>query len=301
MASAPNKPFMERIHKGGILFDGGLGSMLIAGGLEPGAPPEEWNRSRPQFVRTVHADYLEAGAEVVTTNSFGATPSRLDGYGLGDALAELNNAAVRLVREAIAEFTPVPDARFVAFSIGPTGKMLPPVGQSSEAEIENEFAGQLESLDTDVDLVIAETFFDIREALAALRVAKRVVDAPVGVSLTFNKTPRGFFTVMGDPVADSLDRLSAAGADFVGANCSIASDDMVELASVLRSATQLPVLCQPNAGAPTVADGMPVYAQPPEDFAEDVARIFEIGVNAVGGCCGTNPEFIRIAAKNLIK
>lgn len=295
-----NNRFLERMRRGGVLFDGAMGSMLISSGLEPGAPPEEWNRSHPNVVQSIHVDYLLAGAEVATTNSFGATPGRLEAYGLGGELAALNNASVRLARDAISQAGNA-EARFVAFSVGPTGKMLPPVGQASVEEIEREFAGQLESLESPVDLVIAETFFDVREALVVLEVAKRSVDAPVGVSMTFNKTPRGFFTVMGDAVAKSIGRLASAGADFVAANCSIASGDMVELAQVLRSATDLPVLCQPNAGAPTVRDGTPLYEQPPEEFAADAGRMFGIGVEAVGGCCGTNPEFIRHAAKSLVK
>ena len=298
-----NNTFMERMRVGGVLFDGGMGSMLIANGLEPGAPPEEWNRSKPQLITAVHAAYIAAGAEVVTTNTFGATPSRLKGYGLGDELANLNNTAIRIAREAIEHYQSTAQTddtdRYIAFSIGPTGKLLPPVGQADVAQIEEEFVGQLESLDEQVDLVLGETFFDIREALAALKAAKRVTETPVGISVTFTKTPRGFFTMMGDTVADSFDRLATGGADFVAANCSVASDDMLELSKLLRAATELPILCQPNAGAPTVEDGMPIYGQPPEDFAADVGSMIEIGINAVGGCCGTNPEFIRLAAESI--
>jgi methionine synthase I (cobalamin-dependent) len=299
----PNNSFMDRMRGGGVLFDGGMGSMLIANGLEPGAPPEEWNRSKPQLITAVHAAYIAAGSDVITTNTFGATPSRFNGYGLGDELANLNNAGVRIAREAIDQYqnteqTAVPD-RYVAFSMGPTGKLLPPVGKANEEEIESEFVGQLESLEERVDLVLGETFFDIREALVALRAAKRVADTPVGISITFTKTPRGFFTMMGDTVADTFDRLATGGADFVAANCSVASDDMLELSKLLRAATNLPILCQPNAGAPTVENGIPVYAQPPEDFADDIGNMIEVGINAVGGCCGTNPEFIRLAAQRI--
>jgi methionine synthase I (cobalamin-dependent) len=268
-----------------------MGSMLIAGGLEPGACPESWNRDHPEVIRDIHAAYAGAGAEVITTNTFGATPSRLDGYGLGREIGSINDAAVTLAREAAGA------GRFVALSVGPTGKMLPPVGSATEHEIEEEFAGQLRALSRTVDVVLGETFFDVREAISALRAARACVNVPVGVGMTFNRTPRGFFTVMGDTVADAVARLESAGADFVAANCSITSPDMVDLAVELRSGTSLPVLCQPNAGEPSVVDGKPVYAQAPESFARDVRKIVDAGIQAVGGCCGTTPDFIRHARK----
>jgi methionine synthase I (cobalamin-dependent) len=295
--------FLKRLDEGHVLFDGGMGSMMIANGLPAGSPPEEWNRSRPEVVRRIHAEYVLAGAEVITTNSFGATPSRLAGYGLGDAVAELNNLSVKLARDAIASVVGESDTgigdRFVAFSVGPTGKMLPPVGQATESDIGAEFSGQIGSLDEPADLIMLETFFDVREALLALEAAKRLSSLPVGISVTFNKTPRGFFTVMGDTVPDCMSRLVDGGADLVGANCSIASKDMLELASLLRESTSLPVLCQPNAGNPVVVDGVPSYAQRPEEFASDVAAMYDLGINAVGGCCGTTPEFINHASKSI--
>jgi 5-methyltetrahydrofolate--homocysteine methyltransferase len=274
--------YMARMKRGRLLFDGGMGSMLIARGLDPGAPPEGWNLTRPDEVRGIHGAYLDAGADVITTNTFGGE------------LALINNTAVQLARQAVAECDNRCD-RYVAFSVGPTGKMLPPVGNAAETEIEAEFEDQLQCLDHPVDLILGETFFDVREALAALRAVRRKTDAPVAIGLTFTKTPRGFFTVMGDAVADALSRLEAAGADFVAVNCSIASADMVELAHQLRGCTRLPVLCQPNAGQPAVLDGKPVYEQRPESFAADVVRIFDAGIEAAGGCCGTTPEFIRRA------
>jgi 5-methyltetrahydrofolate--homocysteine methyltransferase len=280
--------------RGRLLFDGGMGTMLIAGGLEPGACPEAWNQDRAQDVRAIHAAYLDAGADVITTNTFGATPSRLQGYGLGSKIGAINNTAVALAREAVAAAAG-PAERFVALSVGPTGKMMPPVGTAGPGEFEAEFEGQMRSLEQPVDLVLGETFFDIREALAALGAARRFVEAPVGIGMTFNKTPRGFFTVMGDRSRDAMARLEAAGVDFLAVNCSIDSTAMVELADELRKCTQLPLLCQPNAGQPTLADGKPVYAQRPESFAADVERMFAAGVEAVGGCCGTTPEFIRRA------
>jgi 5-methyltetrahydrofolate--homocysteine methyltransferase len=307
---------LQLFSNGRVLFDGAIGSMLIAAGLKTGAPPEEWNRSEPDKVARVHASYLRAGAHIIETNSFGGTPSRLTSFGIGDEVEELNRAAVRLAREAISEYEGSADARrsrgastedkesatdkkWIAFSIGPTGKMLPPVGGASEEEIREEFSTQIDGVKDAVDLFLIETIFDIREGIIALEAAKNLADVPVVVTLTYSKNPRGFFTIMGDEVGASIGRLEEAGADVVGANCTIASREMLELAPLLRESTPLPVLCQPNAGSPTVKKGVPVYEQSPEDFAGDAIRLFEMGINAVGGCCGTTPDFIHEVFKRL--
>jgi len=300
---------LERFRDGGVLFDGGLGTMLIARGLRLGRPPEEWNRIRPEAVRDIHAAYLKAGAEVITSNTFGGTPSRLAGFALGESLAELNRTGLSLAREALsrrgapqepavpspASGTKLPqtNSRFLAFSIGPTGKMLPPVGKASEAEVQEEFASQLASASPDYDLVLIETMYDLKEAALALCAAKSSTNKPVAVTLTFNRNPRGFFTVMGNEAAKSMRSLAEQGADVVGANCTLTSAEMIALARLLRESVDLPILCQPNAGKPGIKGGVPVYEQTPEDFARDGVELFELGIEAVGGCCGTTPEFIR--------
>lgn len=277
--------FRKRLAEGGVVFDGGMGSMLIAAGLAPGHASETWNLLRPDAVLAIHRDYREAGAEVITTNTFGATPARMARHGLD--LADVNRAGVSAARQAAG------DEAFVALSLGPTGMMLPPVGVATGKDIEREFAGQLESLDGGFDLVLVETMFDLNEALIALRAARERTDVPVVVTMTFSRTPRGFFTFMGNPVPSAMTRLQDGGADAVGANCTVASGDMLELAPLLRAAAERPVLCQPNAGAPRTDGEIPVYDQTPEKFAGEAARLFDLGINAVGGCCGTTPEFIR--------
>jgi methionine synthase I (cobalamin-dependent) len=285
---------LERFAKGGLLFDGGLGSMLIAAGLTAGVPPDEWNLSHPDTVRGVHKAYYEAGSDFVATNTFGASPSRLQTHGLANTPEELITAGVRLAREAADEL-----GGFVALSIGPTGKMFPPVGTAYEDEVRAEFAAQFRGIDEGVDLVLFETFLDIREALIALDVAKSMLPHPVGVSLTYNRNPRGFFTIMGNEASQAVAELEAAGADVIAANCSIVSGDMLDLADVMRSETDLPILCQPNAGDPKIRDRKAVYDQTPEEFADDAMLLYDKGVNAVGGCCGTTPDFIREVAGRL--
>jgi 5-methyltetrahydrofolate--homocysteine methyltransferase len=304
---------LNRFKHGGVLFDGAMGSMLIAEGLAPGQPPEAWNASRPSVISDVHTAYLEAGADVIETNTFGGTPSRLAGFGLGDDTRAINAAGVRLANEAITKYYSIQDTcapctspgntshparreNFVALSIGPTGKMFPPVGNATEGEIKRDFEGMIEGTDTSVEIVLIETMFDIREALAALDVVKQSLPSVVIVTLTYDRNPRGFFTVMGNEVRDSVRVIENAGADVVGANCTLTSGDMIDLARILRESTNLPILCQPNAGQPTVRDGLPAYDQTPAEFADDVTQIFDLGINAVGGCCGTTPAFIREAS-----
>jgi len=289
MPVAPN--VMERFRAGGLLFDGAIGSMLIAQGLATGTPPEGWNRTHADVVRALHAAYRAAGAEVITTNTFGGTRARLEQAGLDAELVELNRAAVRLARAASA------GATLVALSLGPSATMLPPVGQAEPEQVRAQFSEQIACVADAIDLVLIETVFDLREGLLALAAVRAQFDGPVAVTMTFNRTPRGFFTMMGDAVDAALPRLQAAGADILGANCTLEGADMLVLAGELRAATTLPLLCQPNAGSPQLQGGVPVYAQTAQEFAADAQRLFERGVNAVGGCCGTTPDFIRTLAE----
>lgn len=279
--------------------------MLIAAGLQTGAAPEEWNLTRPDELRRIHASYLQAGSDVISTNTFGATAARLASHGLGDRLRDINTAGVRLAGDAVAGFRegkhgvgsrdslrPAGE-KCIALSIGPTGKLLPPVGPATEDEIRGEYLAQIESIDDDFDLVVVETIFDLREGVIALQTAKSLLPCPVAVSLTYEAKPRGFFTMMGNEAGDAVRELEAAGADIVGANCSISSADMLRLAALMRRSTDLPILCQPNAGNPALKNGLPVYEQRPQEFAGDAVRLLDMGINAVGGCCGTTPDFIR--------
>jgi 5-methyltetrahydrofolate--homocysteine methyltransferase len=181
----------------------------------------------------------------------------------------------------------------VALSVGPTGKMLAPVGDATTDNIATDYREQMKGITENVDIVLIETIFDIRESLIALKTAKQFFAGPVAVTITFDKNPRGFFTVMGDEAGETMRRLQNAGADLVGANCTLTSGDMKDLARTLRDSTDLPILCQPNAGQPNIRDGIPVYDQTPREYADDMIQLLELGINAVGGCCGTTPEFIR--------
>jgi 5-methyltetrahydrofolate--homocysteine methyltransferase len=287
---------LESAEKRTVLLDGGLGTELMRRGLAQGTTPELWNVENPDAVRSVHRDYFRAGSDAVVTNSFGASRLKLESVGLAGRAPELNAAAAALA------ISVRPIGRFVGGSMGPTGKFLKPQGEFTEHEFEETFAEQARALaGGGVDFLILETFFDLREALCGLWAARKAAPAlPVFVTLTYNRTKRGFFTMMGDGLAPASVELEKNGAAAVGANCTLTSETMADLAAELRAATALPVIIQPNAGRPELGpEGRTTYAQTPDAFADDMARLAAAGVKFLGGCCGTTPDFIRRLAERL--
>lgn len=281
-------PFAERLEEGPpLLLDGGLGTMLIARGLRPGSPPELWNVERPEDVLAVHRAYVEAGSEAVHTNTFGASPARLAAFGLEARSEELTRAGVDLARRA--------GAPFVIGDAGPTGEYLPPVGAADEAAWRRSFERQGRAFaEAGVDAIHVETVSDGREARVALDALRAAAPGvPVLVSLTFDRKRRGFFTAFGDRPVEALAALAGAGAFAVGANCSLTSPDMADLAREVRSALATRLVFQPNAGRPEVTPEGVRYGQTAEAFAADMAALAAEGAAAVGGCCGTDPTFIR--------
>jgi 5-methyltetrahydrofolate--homocysteine methyltransferase len=291
----PGPDLLELCRTRTVLFDGALGTELMRRGLPLGAAPETWNLDRPESLREIHAAYYDAGADVATTNSFGASAIKLASHGIESGARELSVAAARLA----ASVRPV--GRFVAGSLGPTGKFLKPQGESVGSEFERAFEVQAAALaEGGSDLLIIETMFDLREAACALRAAKRATALPVFVTMTYNRTKRGFFTLMGQGAASCAAELEALGAAAVGANCTLSSDGMIGLAMELKAATSLPIILQPNAGQPQIGpNGELLYAQSVEDYVRDVRAIISKGASFVGGCCGTTPEHIRALAASL--
>lgn len=290
----------DEIGKKVILLDGGMGSMLIAAGLSRNEVPETWNLSNPDRLEEIHAAYLASGAEIIQTNTFGATRIKLSASDAGRKLdpAEVNGKAAELARRAIDRFGGAD--RFLGGDIGPTGQFFPPVGTLTEREARSAFKEQVQALErAGVDCFIIETMYDLREALAALRAVRAVSDRPALVELTFEKKPRGYFTMMGDTPEKVAGSLVDSGADMIGANCTVSSGEMIELAEEFALVTDAPLIFQPNAGSPAMEHGVPVYKQPPAEFADDIERIVRAGASAVGGCCGTTPEFIRVVHDRL--
>jgi 5-methyltetrahydrofolate--homocysteine methyltransferase len=292
------RTIFDLIKERAVLFDGGMGTELMRHGLPIGTCPETWNVERPDIVQKVHASYFEAGSDAVSTNSFGGNRIKLAAHGLEGRVRELNSAAARVARRA------APEGKYVAGSMGPTGKFLQPQGEFTEVEFEEVYGEQAGALaEGGVDLLIIETQYDLKEALAALRGAMRAAPSlPVFVTLTFNKFPRGYFTLMGNTVPLSVDALEKEGALALGANCTLNSEEMVGLIRAFREATKLPVIAQANAGKPALSgDGQVSYSQGLEDYVRFIPGMLKAGANVIGGCCGTDPGYIRKMAEFILR
>jgi len=285
---------LELAKKKTVVFDGAMGTMLMAAGLKAGESPELWNIEKPSLVTDIHRRYYEAGSDAVHTNTFGGNAIKLADRGLSDRMETINVEAAKLAREAC------PAGKFVAGDIGPTGKLIKPLGDLVLEEAEEAFFRQAQALiKGGVDLISIETMFSLEEALAALRASKRLGKVPVIAALTFNRTKKGFFTMMGEGVNQAVSAFEKAGADVIATNCSLGSRDMIDLTKELRAATRKPLLIQPNAGKPVTQKGVTSYQQTPAEFAKDGMEIKNSGADMIGGCCGTNPEFIRALAEAL--
>ena len=280
---------LERIRQGEILVsDGATGTYLQVNGLEAGGCPEEFNASHPEVVRQMAVDYFEAGSDMVETNSFGGSRYMLQKYGHGERVEELNRLGAELARNA------APAGKFILGSIGPTGEFLEPNGTATESEMYGVFAEQARGLAAGgVDAFCIETMSDMAEISLAIRAAKENTELPVVATLTFDRGPRGFFTMFGITPAAAGEQLSEAGADIVGSNCGIAIDDMIEIISHMRKATDRPILTHVNAGIPKIEGGKIVYPDTPEFMAERMSKMVEAGANIIGGCCGTGPDHVR--------
>lgn len=280
---------LELIEKRTVLLDGGMGTELMKHGFSQGECPEKWNIEKPDVLKSIHRSYFEAGSDVVLTNSFGGSKLKLSSYGLDEQCYELNRQAGLLANEV------KPDGKFVAGSMGPTGKFLWPQGDYTEGEFEDAYGEQAKGLaDGQVDFILIETQYDIKEALCALRAARKNASCPVFVTMTFEKYPKGFFTMMGNSVSQCITALEEEKVPVTGANCTLDSADMADLIKSMRESTSLPLIAQANAGKATLSsEGEVAYSQGIENYVKYVPQIKENGASLIGGCCGTDPEYIR--------
>lgn len=277
---------LDRIARGEVLVaDGAMGTMLMAMGLPSGQCPESINLQRPDWLEDIARRYLEAGADILQTNTFGGSPLKLAQYGLQALTVAINAAAVAAVRRVAGE------RAYLAASCGPSGRILEPYGDVSEADMADNFRRQARALcEAGVDLVCVETMSDLREAVLAVRAFREAApDLAVAATLTFDRTSRGFFTIMGNTVAEAVPALTGAGADILGSNCGHGLATMVEIAAEFRRHWAGPLLFQANAGLPGMRDGVPFWPETPEDFAAGATALLALRVNLIGGCCGTTP------------
>jgi 5-methyltetrahydrofolate--homocysteine methyltransferase len=284
------RALLERVNDGEVLVaDGAIGSLLMQRGLGAGQCPESVNLSSPEVLEEIAAQYLAAGAEIVQTNTLGASPAKLAVYDLASRAEEINQVAVQAVRRALG------DRAYVSGSCGPSGKILKPYGDADPDELYQSFRTQMASLiGAGVDVLCVETMIDPAEAALAVKAAKDVsAGVPVMATMTFDATPKGFFTIMGTSVDQAAAALGQAGADLVGSNCGNGIEPMVRIARAFKDATDLPLIIQSNAGLPQIVEGSLRYGESPEFMADRSRELLSIGVSIIGGCCGTTPEHTR--------
>ena len=284
------KPFRERLQEEKpLVADGAVGTLLFRRDLKPGRCPESVSLTDPQVLEEIAGEYLDAGAEIVQTNTFGASPIKLLPYHLAERTEELNRNAVRAVRNVVG------DRAYVSGSCGPSGKILKPYGDADPDDLYASFRRQMESLiGAGVDVICIETMLDLAEVTLAVKAAKDVSPTmPVMATMTFNATPRGFHTIMGVNVERAAAGLQQAGADVVGSNCGNGIANMIVIARDFCRCSALPIIIQSNAGIPETRDGVPVYSETPQFMADQARELVELGVSIIGGCCGTTPEHTR--------
>ena len=283
---------IERLQSGQLMIsDGATGTFLQQHGLEPGGCPEEFNASQPEVVRQMARQYFEAGSDMALTNSFGGSVFMQKKYGYGERVAEFNRLAAEHARSQ------APAGRFVVGSIGPTGEFLEPLGPVSESEMYDAFAEQIMALEAGgADAIVVETMTAVEEAALAVRAARENTNLVVMATMVFDKGPRGFFTMMGVTPERAVHSMQEAGAHVVGSNCGNGIDNMVDIARRMRGETDGFLLIHSNAGIPAMRGGQIIYPETPEYMAERFRELADLGVNIVGGCCGTGPEHIRALA-----
>ena len=280
-------------HKRPLLADGAMGTRLLEMGLPSGTPPELWNEQAPDAVLQVHKSYIEAGSDIILTNSFGASRRKLARLGLADKAASLARRAAELAREAAG------DRAAVLGSIGPTGELLKPLGKLTLKEARESYAEQAQALaQGGVDALILETFFDLEELKAALVAALQATDLPISCSMTFGAGGKTMMGVSVERFAREIETLGEERIVLLGANCGAGPKEMETIAeSLCAAAKRLPVLAKPNAGQPKLVEGRTVYEASLRDFAESARSWIRAGVKVVGGCCGTTAEYIKALAE----
>lgn len=280
--------FLTRVQQSPILCDGAMGTLLYSKGVFINRSYDELNLSQPDLIRGIHHEYLQAGAEIIETNTFGGNSFRLARHSLADKVGDINLAGARLAREAAKSFDV-----WVAGSVGPLGTRIEPLGKTSYDEARDSFREQIAALvEGGVDLLILETFGYLEELHQAILAAREVKPGlPLIAQVTIDEDGN---CLDGSDPETFAPKLGEWGADVIGCNCSIGPVAMLETIERIRLLTTLPISAQPNAGIPRSVDGRNIYLCSPEYMASYARKFVAAGVKVVGGCCGTTPDHIRV-------
>ncbi len=272
-----------------LIADGATGTMMMAAGLPAGDAPELWNAERPDQVLALYLAYLDAGSQIILTNTFGGSRLKLGKTGLAERTHELNLAAARLARQAANGLA------YVAGDIGPTGELMAPMGSLTYEQAQEVFSEQASALaEGGVDAIWVESMSDLAEARAAVTAARQVTDLPVFCSLSFGRKAR---TMMGVTPKQAVIELWPLGLSAIGANCGDGLEMIPEvLAQMQQALPEAILIAKPNAGLPKLVDGKAVYDMEPAQFATRMAEFVELGAQIVGSCCGSSPAFISALA-----
>ncbi len=286
----PNAKIQSLLNKRAVLLDGGMGTEFQRRGVPAGTHPDLLNLTDPEIVKAVIKSYAEAGSDIVLTNTFGSTRFVLEKHGEADKLADINRRSAQIAREVANEVTD--HEVFVFGDLGPTGVMLM-LGEVPESAIFDAYAEQIAALkEGGVDGIAIETSSDPNEAVQAVKAAKSL-DMFVAVTATFDSGKKKDRTMMGATPEKFVEAVVAAGADVVGSNCGRGIEGFPAICERMTAVTDRPLWMKSNAGLPQTVDGVTIYSQTPEDFAAQAVKLLDLGVKFVGGCCGTNPDFIR--------
>ncbi|MBI3583008.1 MAG: homocysteine S-methyltransferase family protein [Nitrospinae bacterium] len=296
--------FLKRLESEILVLDGATGTMLQKKRMKAGSCPEDLNLSNPAMIKEVHREYVEAGVNIITSNTFGGNRLKLSEYGLEGRLVEINTTAVKIAKEAASSAGSRGKKCLVMSTIGPTGKFLKPIGDLSFDDTYNIFKEQIYAcVKAGADIIGFETFSDIKEIRAGLIAARDVSsDIPILAMMTFQTIRQAhdvndMRTVVGTDPETACVVLNALGADLVGGNCSLGPEGLIEIFRRMNRISRKPLVFQPNAGMPELCNGVTCYPSSPETMAEYAVRFAKEGINIIGGCCGTTPEHLKAIVK----
>ena len=281
----------EQLNRRPLLLDGAMGTMLQKYGLRSGECSEGWNISHPQVVQKIHQEYIKAGADVILTNTFGANRIKLSSFDRENNILKINEIAVNIAKRAINKEINSKKRIFIAGSVGPTGKILEPYGDLKVSEAYKNYKEQAVILEkAGIDLIILETFYDLEEIRAALKAVKENTDLMVIASMTFDKNLK---TIYGVDPERAVIVLENEGADGVGANCGTGPEVLYKVLKIMKKVSKIYLMVEPNAGMPELVKDKVVYPTSPEVMADYTEKFVKLGLNLIGGCCGTTPLHIK--------